>query len=80
MNHESERERLSRRIGTVIGTDVARELSRYRRDINKLPAILDRGVRAFPTQTSRGTRYRAADETQLCHSWLDEQGVAQMHS
>lgn len=77
---ELERARLSRRIGAIVGTPVVKELSNYRRDINKLPAIGRRGVRAFPIKTVRGMRYRAFDEIKLCHAFLDARDVPPMHT
>lgn len=76
----AERERLSRRIALIAGTEQARALRRFREQINKLPEILKRGVRAFPQQTRKGMRYRAADELRLCHQFLDKVGVDRMHA
>ena len=75
-----EHERLNRRISLITGTDASRALRRFREGINKLPEIQKRGVRAFPVDTRKGKRYRAADEIPLCHHFLDEQGVDRLHS
>lgn len=72
---ESEHQRLNRRISLITGTDLARELRQYRATINKRPEIDKRHVRAFPYQTSKGVRYRAADDIPLCHRFLDMHGV-----
>lgn len=75
---DQERERLNRRIALITGTELARQLRRFRESVNKLSEIQKRGVRAFPIQTRKGVRYRAADELQLCHQFLDDGFVNQM--
>lgn len=71
-----ERERLSRRIHLITGTETARALRRYRTQINKRTEILKRQVDAIPVETAKGLRYRASDEVALLHVFLDQQGIA----
>jgi len=74
-----ERERLRRRIGTIAGTPLAKELRRYRNGINKLASIKSRAVRGFSVAENRPTRWRAEDEVKLCHRFLDQHGIATMY-
>lgn len=70
-----ERSRLRDRIHSITGTDTARELKRFRRDINRRDAIVARGV-AFSIVTLNGRRFvEAEDALPLLHRWLDERGV-----
>ena len=73
--YEKERVRLQQRIHGIMGTPLARDLRRYREQINKLPEITKRQTRAIPTETRKGIRYRAGDELQLLHAFLDERGI-----
>ena len=72
--HE-EKQRLERRIFTIRGTDEGRALRRYRTQINKRSAILERGVAASVVHTGPRAYYTAADEVPLCHAFLDSRGV-----
>lgn len=74
-----ERERLRRRISTVAGTPLSKELRRYRNEINKLSEIKKRGVRGFSVAENRPARWRAEDEVKLCHRFLDQHGIAALY-
>lgn len=78
---EIEHERFTARLAMIAGTPLAKELRKYRKDINKRSAIMERGVRADVTtptsgpRVGRGQTYRAHDEIELCHKFLDSKGV-----
>lgn len=82
--YERERDRLNARIhylqnaGVLPDKRTLKALKQYRVEINKRDAITERGVRAFPHQTPKGLRYRAADELQLCHAFLDRRAVPKL--
>lgn len=84
-HHEIERKRLNERIRTITGTAIAAELRQYRYQINLRSNILERGARAVVIppkdgRASRGNRsYRAHDELELLHRFLDERDVAGCH-
>jgi len=80
--HEIERARLNERIRSISDDELRRNLRDYRRDINKRENILKRGAKAVmaPPKADgsyvKGNRaYRAHDELELCHKFLDERGV-----
>ncbi len=78
---ERERDRLNERIRTIAGTRVAKDLKRYRRQINKKEAIDARGAGAVMTKGRNRDgyitkQYVAKDELQLLHQFLDQRDVA----
>ncbi len=77
---ETERDRLNARIYQIRGTPLAKELKRYRQQINKKEAIVARGAGCVMTKgrTRDGyvtKQYVAKDELQLLHRFLDERNV-----
>lgn len=77
-NHELERERLKRRIASTSEASILRDLRRFRHQINKKQEIIKRGVRAVPYSTPKGMRFRAFDEVNLCHQFLDQRKIDPM--
>ena len=69
---DEERIRLNERIGSITDRRILTALSKYRRLINTRSEIDRRGVRAFTRMSNKGLQFRAADEIELCHRWLDQ--------
>lgn len=81
-HHEIERARLNERIRSISDGELRKKLRNYRIDINKRENILKRGAQAVmvaPKQSggyAKGNRgYRAHDELELCHKFLDDHNV-----
>lgn len=80
-----ERNRLNQRIREISGTPLARELSLYRKIINKPDMMAARGM-AGQVLVIRGPRpvrkhafTEATDTVELMHKWLDERNVPTHH-
>ncbi len=72
---QEDRDRLNRRIAYIRGSELARELKRYRKHLmlpnRKVPVPAMVSV----TVSANGEYWHRINEIQLCHQWLDEHNV-----
>lgn len=71
----SERARLNTRIHSISGTEISRELNRYRREISKQSKVDERGVGHSVVISPERRFIEAADTVTLLHAWLDDRKV-----
>ncbi len=72
----NERQRLNRRIHSITGTQLSRDLKYYRKFKSSKQQVQLRGAAVHMVTTPSGRKFlEPVDIINICHNWLDEHNV-----
>jgi transcriptional regulator of NAD metabolism len=75
---EADRDRLNRRLASIRGTDLARELKHFRNLITRKGNLQAGDAPRYTVPGTKRQYWRRLNEVNICHAWLDERNVPSM--